>query len=173
LAPFAGWALAVGAAAFLIIAAQLFHLRITFTDSSAPAGIYRLITARAARGVLVAACLPAAITRAGRARGYLSGGDCPGAAEPIAKMVGAVAGDVVEVAPGWVTVNGVKLVNSRTAARDSAGRPLRHVSWGLHHVAAGEVWLFGLHDARSWDARYFGPVAASSVQGELRPVLTW
>jgi conjugative transfer signal peptidase TraF len=113
------------------------------------------------------------IARVGRARGYLSGGACPAAAEPVAKVIGAVAGDVVEVAPGWVAVNGMRLPNSRTAARDSASRPLGHVVWGARQVAAGEVWLFGFHDARSWDARYFGPIAASSVQGDLRPVLTW
>jgi conjugative transfer signal peptidase TraF len=163
----------LGAAAGLVLTGHLFQLRITLTDSSAPAGIYRLITAPAARGAVVAACLPAAIARVGRARGYLSGGACPADAEPVAKVIGALPGDVVKVAPEGVTVNGVRFSNSRTAMRDSAGRPLEHVGWGVHPVSVGQVWLFGFHDARSWDARYFGPIAASSVQGELRPVLTW
>jgi conjugative transfer signal peptidase TraF len=163
----------VGSAALLVLGGHLLRLRIMLTDSSAPAGIYRLVTAPAARGALVAACLPAVIARVGRARGYLSGGACPANAEPVAKVIGAVPGDVVKVAPEAVTVNDVRLLNSRTAARDSAGRPLEHVAWGVHAVGGGQVWLFGFHDARSWDARYFGPVAASSVQGELRPVVTW
>ena len=96
----------------------------------------------------------------GLARGYLREGDCPAGAEPVAKVIGALPGDVVEVEPGFVAVNGVKFPNSQTAARDSAGRPLAHVLSGAHRVGAGEVWLFGFNNARSWDARYFGPVPA-------------
>ena len=160
-------------AALLSLAGHLFHLRITLTDSSAAAGIYRLIAVPAGRGMLVAACLPAASARAGLARGYLGGGDCLAGAEPVAKVVGALPGDVVEVEPGWAAVNGVRFANSRTAARDSAGRPLAHVAWGVHRVGASEVWLFGFNNARSWDARYFGAVPLAGVRGVLRPVLTW
>jgi len=153
---------------------RLFRLRITLTDSAAPTGIYRLIKGvPVGRGELVAACVPAAIARTGLARGYLREGDCPAGAEPVAKVIGAVAGDVVKVEPGWVAVNSVTFPNSRTAARDSAERPLDHVLWGVSRVAAGEVWLFGFNDPRSWDARYFGPVPLASVRGVLRPVLTW
>ena len=54
----------------------------------------------AGRGALVAACLPAAIARTGLARGYLREGDCPAGAEPVAKVIGALPGDVVEIEPG-------------------------------------------------------------------------
>ena len=166
-------AASLAGAALLGLAGHLFHLRITLTDSSAPAGIYRLMVGPAGRGALVAACLPAAIARTGLARGYLGKGDCPAGAEPVAKVVGALPGDAVEVGPGWAAVNGVRFANSRTSARDTAGRPLAHVTWGIHRVAAGEVWLFGFNDARSWDARYFGAVPLAGVRGVLRPVLTW
>jgi conjugative transfer signal peptidase TraF len=152
---------------------RFFHLRITLTDSAAPAGIYRLIVAPAGRGELVAACLPAAIARAGLARGYLRQGDCPAGAEPVAKVIGALPGDVVTVERGQVAVDGLGFADSRTAARDSSGRPLPHVLWGARRVAAGEVWLFGFNDARSWDARYFGAVPLASVRGVLKPVVTW
>jgi conjugative transfer signal peptidase TraF len=145
---------------------RLFRLRITLTDSAAPAGIYRVVPGvPVVRGALVAVCLPAAIARTGSARGYLRQGDCPAGAEPVAKVIGAVTGDVVELEPGWVAVNGVKFSNSQTAVGDSAGRPLSHVLWGARRVARGEVWLFGFNDLRSWDARYFGrfrwPVCAA------------
>jgi conjugative transfer signal peptidase TraF len=143
------------------------------TDSAAPTGIYRVSEVPEGRGALVAACLPAAIARTGIARGYLREGDCPAGAEPVAKVIGAVAGDVVDLEPGWVAVNGVKFSNSQTAECDSAGRPLRHVPSGAHRVSAGEVWLFGFNDARSWDARYFGPVPRAGVRGVLSPVVTW
>jgi conjugative transfer signal peptidase TraF len=153
---------------------RLFRLRITLTDSAAPAGIYRVVTGvPVVRGALVAACLPAAIARTGLMHGYLREGDCPAGAEPVAKVIGAVPGDAVEVEPGWVAINAVTFANSWTAARDSAERPLDHVAWGVRRVAPGEVWLFGFNDSRSWDARYFGPVPLASMRGVLRPVLTW
>lgn len=153
---------------------RLFRLRITLTDSSAPVGIYRVVTdVPVGRGELVAACLPASIARAGLARGYLRQGDCPAGAEPVAKVIGALPGDVVEVTQSWVAVNGVTFADSRTATRDSAARPLDHVSWAVRRVARGEVWLFGFNDPRSWDARYFGAVPLAGVRGVLQPVLTW
>ncbi len=169
-------ALVLGLIAFgvPIAVGRLFKLRITLTDSAAPAGIYRLaMDVPVERGELVAACLPPAIARAGLARGSLRRGDCPADAEPVAKVIGALGGDRVEVGPGQVAVNGATFSNSRTAARDSSGRPLMHVLWGARRVGAGEVWLFGFNDGRSWDARYFGPIPLNDVRGVLRPVLTW
>jgi conjugative transfer signal peptidase TraF len=169
--------MAVGAAAigagFLILSAHLFRLRITWTDSSAPAGIYRIAESPAGRGALVAVCLPPVIARQGLARAYLRRGDCPAGAEPVAKVIGAVAGDTVEVEPDWVAVNRVKFSNSQTAQLDSSGRPLAHVAWGERRVGQDEVWLFGFNNARSWDARYFGPVPAANVRGVLKPVVRW
>jgi conjugative transfer signal peptidase TraF len=169
-------ALVLGLVAFGVPAAlgRVFKIRITLTDSAAPAGIYRLATDIAVgRGDLVAACLPSAIARVGLARGYLRWGDCPAGAEPVAKVIGALPGDVLTVERGQVAVDGVRFADSRTAARDSSGRPLPHVLWGARRVAPGEVWLFGFNDPRSWDARYFGPVPLVGVRGVLMPVLTW
>jgi conjugative transfer signal peptidase TraF len=149
------------------------RLRITLTDSAAPAGIYRVSEVPAERGALVAACLPPAIARQGLARGYLQRGDCPTGAEPVAKVIGALAGDELQIEPGFVAVNGMKFPNSSTAAHDSAGRPLTHVPSGARRVRDGEVWLFGFRNSRSWDARYFGPVPAANVRGVLKPVVTW
>jgi conjugative transfer signal peptidase TraF len=157
----------------LVLAARVLHLRIMLTDSSAAAGVYRVTDFPPTRGELVAACLPLAIARQGLARGYLQRGDCPAGAEPVAKVVGAIAGDVVDVEPDWVAVNGVNFSNSRMAARDSANRPLAHVSWGVRRVGESEIWLFGFNNARSWDARYFGAVPAANLRGVLKPVVTW
>jgi len=57
--------------------------------------------------------------------------------------------------------------------RDNARRPLRHLPWGKYLVGAGQVWLFGFNDHRSWDSRYFGPIPLANVRGEIRPVVTW
>jgi conjugative transfer signal peptidase TraF len=159
--------------AAMIFSAGLFHLRILLTDSSAPAGIYRLSAVPAGRGALAAACLPAAVARTGLTRGYLGAGDCPAGAEPVAKVIGALGGDELQIEPGFVAVNGVKFPNSQTAARDSAGRRLAHVLSGAYRVGTGEVWLFGFNNRRSWDARYFGSVPAANLRGVLTPVVTW
>src|SRR5208283_1912987 len=100
---------------------RLLQLRIILTDSAASAGIYRLSDAPIVRGALVAACLPAAIARTGLTRGYLQAGDCPGGVEPVAKVLGALPGDVVKVEAEGVAVNGVPFANSPTASRDSVG----------------------------------------------------
>ncbi|MGA9721701.1 MAG: conjugative transfer signal peptidase TraF [Candidatus Binatus sp.] len=162
------------AVALLVALGSVFGLRISLTDSAAPAGIYRLVGGLSIKhGELVGACLPASIAQEGIARGYLQQGDCPSGAEPVAKIVGALPGDLVEVKPGWVSVDGQMFANSAAAAHDSIGRPLPHVPWGRHQVAPGEVWLFGFHNVRSWDARYFGSVPLSEVRAALKPVLTW
>jgi conjugative transfer signal peptidase TraF len=128
---------------------------------------------RPGRGALVATCLPAAIARTGLARGYLAGGDCPAGAEPVAKVIGAVAGGKFDIGRGWVAVYGVRLQNSQTAAQDSAGRPLAHVLAGARRVAAGAASLFGFNNRGSWDARYFGPIPAANSRGVLKSVVTW
>jgi conjugative transfer signal peptidase TraF len=171
--PLAAFAAAAVIAAFLIAAGESFGILISVTDSAAAAGVYRVTSAEPFRGELVAACLPAEVAQFGLARGYLRTGGCPGDAEPVAKILGAHAGDAVEIEPGFVAVNGRLLANSATATRDSAGRPLSHVPWGRYRVAKGQVWVFGFNNWRSWDSRYFGPVPAANVRGSLEPVLTW
>lgn len=162
------------AMAFLVALGSALGLRISLTDSAAPAGIYRSVRGGSVKhGELVGACLPASIAQEGLTRGYLQKGDCPGGAEPVAKIVGALPGDVLEVQPGWVSVDGQLFADSAVAARDSMGRPLPHVPWGRRQVAPGEVWLFGFNNVRSWDARYFGSVPLSEVRAALKPVLTW
>ncbi len=160
-------------AAVLMAVGKASGIRIATTDSAAPAGVYRIIGREVRRGGLVAACLPLGVAKLGLARGYLQAGDCPGDAEPVDKVIGALAGDLLDIEPGSVSVNGVRFPDSATASRDSAGRPLAHVAWGERRVAAGQVWLFGFNDRRSWDSRYFGPVPLAAIRGELRPVVTW
>jgi conjugative transfer signal peptidase TraF len=165
-------AIAFGAAV-LIAVGKASGIRISTTDSAAPAGVYRIAGHEVRRGELVAACLPISVAKLGLARGYLRAGDCPGNAEPVDKVIGALPGDLLDIEPTSVSVNGVRFPGSKTASRDSAGLPLAHVAWGKRRVAPGEVWLFGFNDRRSWDSRYFGPVPLAAIRGELKPVVTW
>jgi len=173
--------------------AGIFHWIVVPTDSAAAAGIYairkipsplglawgypapgeRAASGAPQRGDLVVACLPSAIARWGRARGYLAGGSCSNGIEPVVKKLGAVPGDTVGIFQTFVVVNGVRYPHSQTAAVDSHGRPLAHVAWGVRTVAAGEAWLFGFNNPRSWDSRYFGPVPSADAVGVLAPVVAW
>jgi conjugative transfer signal peptidase TraF len=166
--------LAAGAILVALMAATVRTTGLIFvaTDSSCPVGIYRLTHRPIARGELVEACLPDAIASYGLIRGYLAPGGCPNGSEPVIKVIGAMAGDRVDLSPESIRVNGVALPQSATRIRDSRGRQVRTVTRGSYETIANEVWLFGLHDARSWDSRYFGPVPTEAILGAVEPVFT-
>lgn len=163
----------IAAATIASVAAVIGRVRIITTNSAAPAGIYRTVAATLTRGDLVLACLPRETTQLALERGYLGAGDCLAGAEPIAKVIGALPGDTVELEQGFVAVNGIRIPDSPTLPRDSAGRPLAHVAWGTRRVPEGEVWLFGFNNPRSWDGRYLGSVPTDNVLGVLEPLITW
>lgn len=172
-----GKALVLIAATTIIIVICGFELRqfgfvITLTDSSCPAGIYRLAHRAIVRGELVEACLPDAVASYGIARGYLAFGSCPNDAEPVIKIVGAMTGDRVDLSPLCIRVNGVALSESAALRCDSRGRRVQTLQPGTYQTEANQVWLFGLHDARSWDSRYFGPIPSQNLVGAVDPVLT-
>lgn len=161
-----------------ILVFWLLGLRIAFTGSACPPGIYRSFVLRPgntlARGELVLVCLPETLARFALERGYLArGAGCGDGIEPVGKRIGALVGDTVQLAPDYVAVNGTPLPNSASRVRDSRGRNVPHVAFGTHAVKADEVWLFGEADPRSWDSRYFGPVPTSAVRAKLTPVITW
>ena len=161
-----------------ILTFWLLDLRIAFTGSACPPGIYRATALRPgdtlAHGELVLVCLPDPLSRFALARGYLArGAGCGDGIEPVGKRIGALVGDAVEVTPDYVAVNGQRLPNSASRTRDTRRRNVPHIAFGTYEVADGEVWLFGEADPRSWDSRYFGAVPASAVRAELKPVITW
>ena len=158
------------AAGAIALAAPAVRLRLNLSPSL-PRGLYRLLPAGAlAPGQLVLACPPADFARLARARGYLPPGPCPGGSQPLGKLLLAVAGDRLHVAPGGITLDGIVLPSTASAATDRAGRPLPHWA-GSHRVAPGTLWLISPHP-RSLDSRYFGPVASARILGRLQPLAT-
>jgi len=89
-------------------------LRVNLSPS-APLGVYRAITGTPTRGAWVAACVSAEAAVLGRARGYLGAGPCVGGVQPVIKPVVALAGDVVELEPEAVIVNGQRLPGNSSA----------------------------------------------------------
>jgi conjugative transfer signal peptidase TraF len=140
---------------------------------SAPRGLYRAVAGTPTRGVLVAACVSVEAAALGRARGYLGAGSCVGGVQPVIKPVVALAGDVVELGPEAVVVNGQRLPGSSSAEVDSLGLSLSHAVWGRHVVGADELWLVSTRVPNSWDSRYLGPFSRSQVRAVAWPVWTW
>lgn len=156
--------------ATLATGARVERLVLVATDSSCPIGIYRIVHKPLAHGELIEACLPAAIARYGMARGYIRSGTCTNGSEPVIKIIGATAGDQVELSREAIRVNDIALPGSITRSVDTRGRSVRSIARGAYLTSANEVWILGLHDARSWDSRYFGPIPRESIVGAVQPV---
>src|SRR5258705_8524631 len=140
---------------------------------SAPRGLYRSVAGTPTRGVLVAACVSVEAAALGRARGYLGAGPCVGGVQPLIKPVVALVGDVVELGPEAVIVNGQRLPHSSSADVDGLGLSLSHAVWGRHVVGADEFWLVSTRVPNSWDSRYLGPFSRSQVRAVAWPGWTW
>jgi conjugative transfer signal peptidase TraF len=155
----------------LLAAILAFGLHVNLS-ASAPRGLYRVVAGLPTRGAWVVACVSVPSAALARARGYLGPGPCAGGVQPVLKRVVAGAGDVVEIGPEAVTVNGQRLPDSSTVASDSLGRDLQHVAWGRHVVGLDELWLVSTRVPNSWDSRYLGPFSTSQVWSVVRPIWT-
>lgn len=134
---------------------------------SLPRGLYRPVPLPLARGRLVSACLPLDAARLGRSRSYLPPGLCPGDSAPVLKVLAALPGDLVEITPSGVLVNGDRLRDSAVHAADSHGRRLSPVPRGRYRLR-GCYWLAAPHPD-SWDSRYFGCLPRESLREVLIP----
>lgn len=162
-----------------VVWARAVGLHWTLTES-VPRGIYQRTDAPLVRGTLVAFCLPLTHAEFGWQRGYLAGvpdvpllRECPNGYQPLLKPIAAVAGDVVDVTPEAVRVNGEPIAQSHTQNQDRAGRALPHVPWGRYVLRAGELWVMSTYHPLSWDSRYFGPIRAESVIATVVPRWVW
>lgn len=108
-----------------------------------------------------------------RERRYLHEGRCPSGVRPLLKRVSGVPGDVVEVTPHGVHVNGVALPMSRPLPTDAAGRDMPRLPAGPQTIAHDELWVMSDTNPRSFDSRYFGAIPRAWVLESVRPVLTW
>lgn len=147
-------------------------LRINFT-SSLPRGIYRNVNGPPSRGAMVLACLPAAVARFARARGYVWRGNCPGGAAPVGKIVSGIGGDRVVATAVGLFINGHQLPNTAPLARDSRGRPMTRMPYATYVVPPGQLWLTSTYNPASFDSRYFGSVTVASVISRIEPFWTF
>ena len=105
--------------------------------------------------------LPAEAGALAAQRGYLP------TRVPLLKRVGAIAPQEVCIAGGIVRIDGVP--SAAVLRSDRLGRPLP--SWQqCRRLESGELFLLSVTNAASFDSRYFGPVAASTVIGVAHPI---
>jgi len=141
-----------------------------------PIGLYRITPPpeRLARGQLVIACMAdSSMAAMALERGYVAPGLCLGHTEPLIKPVAAVPGDIVTISSGGIAVNGMPLANTAPLSADLAGRSLSPFPAGEYQVPPDHVWLVANSIPDSFDARYYGSVPISSVQGIATSLWTW
>lgn len=140
------------------------------TSPSLPVGLY--VTTADTKSQLVEFCPSEPYARLAIIRGYREAGNCPDGAAPLLKPIIAQAGDVVELSQHGLTVNGREVPNTAPVPTDTKGRPLNSWPLGRYQVRAGTVWVASSYHPRSFDSRYFGPIAKSTIRDHLRPLLT-
>lgn len=154
---------------FLFAAGTLLQRNLVInTTESFPRGIYRKEAREFRKGDLVLVCPPdRPIFHDALGAGLLSPGLCPGGLGYLIKQVAATEGDVVEISPTGVTINGERLKNSR---RQSIR--LGHMELPVRRKLYKEVVLMSPHPL-SFDSRYFGIIPASAVLTSLEPFFLW
>jgi conjugative transfer signal peptidase TraF len=163
--------IALGFACGLVVTVELFDLlgvRIN-TSPSLPLGLY--VRTRDRESPLVEFCPAEPFARLAIVRGYRSAGSCRDGGAPLLKPVIAKAGDVVEVAPSGISVNGTVVPNTAPMTADASGRPLSPWPPGRYLVQSGTVWAASSFNPRSFDSRYFGPVPTNAIRDHLRPLI--
>jgi conjugative transfer signal peptidase TraF len=139
------------------------------TSSSLPLGLYARIDQSGAG--LVEFCPSDPYASLSRDRGYrVRGFTCPDRAAPLLKPVIAQAGDIVEVSPAGLAVNGRLLPNTAPLPSDKANRPLDPWPSGIYRVRPGTIWVASTYSRASYDSRYIGPVEEKSIRGRLKPL---
>ncbi|WAL81581.1 S26 family signal peptidase [Pandoraea sp. XJJ-1] len=105
--------------------------------------------------------LPAEAAALAAQRGYLP------TRVPLLKRVGAIAPQEVCITGGIVRIDGVP--SAAVLRADRLGRLLP--SWQqCRRLESGELFLLSVTNPASFDSRYFGPVAASTVIGVAHPI---
>jgi conjugative transfer signal peptidase TraF len=137
---------------------------------SLPVGLY--VTSASPEADLVEFCPAEPYASFATARGYRSAGSCPDGASPLMKPLVASAGDLVDLLPKGISVNGRLVANTQPRSQDSSGRLLAAWPFGTYRVKPGTAWVASSYHSRSYDSRYFGPIQTSAIRNRVRPLIT-
>jgi conjugative transfer signal peptidase TraF len=134
---------------------------------SLPMGLYIV----SGTGKLVEFCPSEPFASMAIVRGYRTRGMCPDGGAPLLKPVVASAGDVVDVSVSGIIVNNVPVPNTAPLSADTEGRSLAHWPFGRYTVPPECVWVASSYNPRSFDSRYFGPLAVRAIRHRVRALL--
>jgi conjugative transfer signal peptidase TraF len=142
------------------------------TTTSMPIGLYLLTDGRPGRGDYVTFCLPPGAYPREIAASCLGQSHlCPTALKPLLKHLVGLPGDVVQVTPAGLLVNGHLQPNSGILTTDQAGKSIpSFLSSGV--IPQGKALVLSGYDPHSFDSRYFGLVRLASLHKVL-PVITF
>jgi conjugative transfer signal peptidase TraF len=135
--------------------------------ASEPLGVYRLVehpTSDFRRGMYVVFPVPTELHALVYGRHWMKNGI------PFLKELLGVAGDRVCIVNHRLEINGRTI--GPVFESDSQGQPLPQIR-GCFEVPAGTFFAASQYLEKSFDARYFGPLPLSQLQGEARPVWTF
>jgi conjugative transfer signal peptidase TraF len=136
---------------------------------SVPMGLYWRTRDRTAP--YLAFCMSSLVEAQAIAHGYEPmRGKCPDRTAWILKPNLRPAHAITLSRNGFV-LDGRRLQNTAPLEKDRSGHPLPHYPFGTYRTSPQEVWVVSTYSRRSYDSRYFGPIAASSVVFYARPVL--
>ncbi len=134
------------------------------TTASAPIGFYRLDRQPPRIGDWVVVRPPPALAHWMASRRYLP------VNVPLLKTLAARAGQVICGRAGRIFIDGRPVAMGRN--RDRWGRAL-HPLEGCRRLGTGEVFLLNADAPNSFDGRYFGPLAETTIVGRAAPLWTW
>jgi len=167
-APFWVMGLAALSVSLAVVGMRQFGPKLLFNPTpSEPRGIYRLVshpTREYRRGMVVVFAVPPALRALVYGRRWLPDG------VPLLKELKGLAGDRVCILPDHLEVN--DRIVGPVYSQDRRGLPLPRVR-GCFGVAAGDFFAASEHLPNSFDARYFGSLPLSVLQGEAKPLWTF
>ncbi len=138
------------------------------TSPSYPVGVYRVLGTDYQRGDLVAFCVGDRYVNYLVSRGSIvRQGACHGTHPPLIKKIFATIGDAVLFGQS-VSVNGQAIPNTEVST--VIEQSLRDIPSGTYIMQAGEYLLLSDYNKRSFDSRYFGPIARSDIRHRVAPV---
>jgi len=146
-----------------------------YNDSaSLPLGYYwKGDRKQATKGTLISFCLPKAMAVQAKARGYIGFGLCPGWTEMLVKPIAATEGDVVNVTPEGVSINGETVPNTKVFEQDSKGRRYPARFLGVTTIPNGALFCLAPYNERSFDSRYWGLLSQDSIVETMKPAWIW
>jgi conjugative transfer signal peptidase TraF len=155
----------------LAVTAPFVIMFVRWNDSpSVPVGIY-IRERHFHQGDIVEVCAPDRIAAEGLSKGYIPfGGPCYRGSRPLIKVLAAIGGDVVDVSPAGIAINGHRWPASRRRFATRDGHLITQwMRYGRTRLDPDHVLVLGTHPD-SWDSRVWSDIPASCVRARWIPI---